>query len=151
MRFSTSIRALAIALVSSLVVAACGEGATATVSGTVRTATGAAIAGASVKTESVTATTGADGRFELQNLPVGRVTISTSAPRFDPRSEGVGLVEGSNAHDVVLTDQTIYTYGNVRAYLPPGIAEYQAHGGGEAALPRACRRKGGTHRNNDPG
>ena len=114
-----------ILLVAQLAIA-CGEDATATVSGTVRTATGAAIAGALVESESVTATTGADGRFELQNLPVGRVTISTSAPGFDPQSEGVGLVAGSNAYDVVLTDQTIYTHGNVRAYLPLGIAEYKA-------------------------
>src|SRR5215213_8974940 len=118
MRLSPSIPALALALVSSLVVAACGEGATATVSGTVRTATGAAIAGASVKIESATATTDADGRFELQNLPVGSVTISTSAPRFDPREEGVGLVAGSNAYEVVLSEQTIFTHGDVRAYLP---------------------------------
>jgi hypothetical protein len=130
MRFSTSIPALAIALVSSLVVAACGEGATetttATVSGTVSTATGAAIAGASVKSGSATATTGADGRFELQNLPVGRATLSTSAPGFDTRSEEVGLAAGSNTYDVVLTSPTTFVHGEVRAHLPLGIAEYKA-------------------------
>ena len=105
---------------------ACGEDATATVSGTVRTATGAAISGAVVQSESVTATTGADGRFELQKLPVGRVTISTSAPGFDPRSEAVGLVEGSNAYDVVLGDPTLFTHGEVLAHLPQGVAEYKA-------------------------
>ncbi|MBF5043387.1 MULTISPECIES: carboxypeptidase-like regulatory domain-containing protein [Myxococcaceae] len=126
MRLSASIPALAVALLSALVVTACGEGPTATVSGTVRTSTGAAIAGASVTSGSVTATTDADGRFELQRLPVGRVTLSTSAPRFDARSEDLSLVEGSNAHDVVLLDQTLFTHGEVRAYLPLGVAQYRA-------------------------
>jgi pimeloyl-ACP methyl ester carboxylesterase len=132
MRLPPSVPALAIALVSSLVVAACGDGAAdiprvlTTVSGTVRTATGGAIAGASVKGDSETATTDADGRFELQKVPVGRVTLSTSAPRFEPRSEEVTLVEGGNTYDVVLSDQTVFTHGNVRAYLPLGVPAYQA-------------------------
>ena len=98
----------------------------ATVSGVVRAATGAVIEGASVNIGSATATTGADGRFELRNLPVGSATITTSAPRFDPRSESVSLTEGANVHDVVLTHQTLFTHQNVVAYLPPGIAEYKA-------------------------
>ena len=129
---STSIRALAIALVASLPVAACGQSdpggpaATATLSGAVRSATGAVIEGASVKVGSATGTTGPDGRFELQNLPVGSATVVTSAPRFDQRSENVSLDAGTNAHDVVLTQQTIFTHQNVLAHLPPGTAEYKA-------------------------
>jgi pimeloyl-ACP methyl ester carboxylesterase len=134
MQPSTSIPTLAFALVASIVVTACGEGnpggpgptVTATVSGVVNAATGAVIEGASVRIGSTTATTGEDGRFELRNLPVGSATISTSAPRFDLRSESVTLIAGANAHDVVLTPQTIFTHQNVRAYLPPGIAEYEA-------------------------
>jgi|GEM_PF-2301475 len=132
MRFSTSIPALAIALATSIVVAACGKSdpggptTTATVSGVVRAASGVVIEGASVKIGSATGTTGADGRFELRNLPVGSATIITSAPRFDQRSESVSLNAGTNAHDVVLTLQTIFTHQNVLAYLPPGKAEYRA-------------------------
>jgi pimeloyl-ACP methyl ester carboxylesterase len=132
MRFSTSIPTVALALATSLFVAACGEGdpggptAAATVSGVVKAATGAAIEGALVTIGSATATTGADGKFELQNLPVGSATVVISAPRFDPRSESVSLLAGPNALDVVLTDQTIFTHQNVRAYLPPGSAEYKA-------------------------
>jgi pimeloyl-ACP methyl ester carboxylesterase len=33
---------------------------------------------------------------------------------------------GTNAHDVVLTQQTIFNHQNVRAYLPPGVDEYRA-------------------------
>jgi hypothetical protein len=132
MRFSTSIPALAIALATSMFVDACGESdpggppATATVTGVVKAATGAVIEGASVTIGSATAATGADGRFELRGLPVGSATILTSAPRFDPRWESVGLVAGTNAHDVVLAHRTTFTHQSVRAYLPPGIAEYGA-------------------------
>jgi pimeloyl-ACP methyl ester carboxylesterase len=132
MPFSTSIRTLATALVASMVVAACGESdparptATATVSGVVRAATGAVIPGASVKIDGATATTGADGGFELRNLPVGSATITASAPRFDPRSQSVSLAEGANVHEVVLEHQTLFTYQNAVAYLPPGRPEYKA-------------------------
>ena len=132
MRFPTSFPTLARALLVSMVAVACGESdparptATATVSGVVRAASRAAVQGASVSVGSASATTGADGRFELRDLPVGSATITTSAPRFDPRSESVALAEGTNVHDVVLSDQTLFTHQNVRAYLPPGIAEYRA-------------------------
>jgi pimeloyl-ACP methyl ester carboxylesterase len=132
MQSSTSIPALAMALATSMLFAACGKSdpggptATATVSGAVRDATGAAVEGASVRIGSATATTGADGRFEVRDLPVGSATIVTSAPRFDSRSESVSLVSGTNIHDVVLARQTIFTHQNVVAYLPQGIAEYKA-------------------------
>jgi pimeloyl-ACP methyl ester carboxylesterase len=132
MQFSTSIPMVAIALAASILVAACGGSdpggptAAATVSGVVKAATGAVIEGASVRIESAAATTGADGRFELRNLPVGSATIMTSAPRFEARSESVSLTVGTNAHDVVLAQQTIFTHQDVLAYLPPGIAEYRA-------------------------
>jgi N-acetylneuraminic acid mutarotase len=109
MQFSTSILTPAIAIVTSILVAACGESdpggptAIATVSGVVKAASGAVIEGASVSIGSATATTGADGRFELQNLPVGSATITTSAPDFDSRSQNVVLIAGNNTHDVVLT------------------------------------------------
>src|SRR5918999_4568740 len=109
MQISTMIRTLAIALVTSIGVAACGgsdpggPAATATVSGVVKAATGAVIEGASVRIGSATATTGADGRFELQNLPVGSATIITSAPDFDSRTQNVSLTAGNNTLNVVLT------------------------------------------------
>jgi hypothetical protein len=98
----------------------------ATMSGVVRAATGAVIEGASVSIGSATATTGADGRFELQNVQAGAATITTSAPRFDPRVESISLNEGANVHDVVLEHQTLFTHQNLVAYLPTGTAEYKA-------------------------
>jgi pimeloyl-ACP methyl ester carboxylesterase len=134
MQLSTSIPTLAIALATSVLAAACGKSdpggptstATATMSGVVKAATGAVIQGAAVKIGSATGTTGADGRFELQNLPVGNATIITSAPRFDQRSESISLSEGTNVHDVALSPQTLFTHQNVVAYLPLGKTEYRA-------------------------
>jgi hypothetical protein len=99
---------------------------TAAVTGVVKAATGAVVQGASVKIGTATATTGADGRFDLANLPVGSAAIITSAPGFDARLDSVSLNAGANAHDVVLAKQTLFTHGNAVAYLPPGIAEYRA-------------------------
>jgi hypothetical protein len=113
MQFQTPLPLLALALFASIVVAGCGEsdpaGAsaiptpTATLTGVVRADSGSVIEGASVHFGSTMSTTGADGRFELQKLPVGAVTIMASAPGFNSRSESITLSEGSNTHDVVLT------------------------------------------------
>ncbi len=133
MRGSTRISTLAMTVATSMLVAACGTNdaaapaaGTASLSGVVRAAAGPVIEGASVSIGGATATTGADGRFELENLPVGSATIVTSAPRFDPRSASVSLTEGTNAHDVVLTAQTLFTSQNAVAYLPPDVAVYRA-------------------------
>ena len=99
----------AIALLPLFVfLAACGNGdparptETATVSGVVRAASGAFIEGATVRIGIVTATTGADGAFELQNVPVGTAAIITSAADFDSRTQYVVLTAGNNTVDIVL-------------------------------------------------
>ena len=100
---------LTTAVVASLFLAACGGSSpsdpppTATVSGVVTAATGAVVAGATVRVGSTSATTDADGRFELQNLTAGSATIFASAPGFALRSETVSLNAGANTHDFVLT------------------------------------------------
>ena len=99
---------------------------TATVCGVVTDPSGAVIEGASVKFGSATATTGADGRYELANLRVGNTSVTTTALRFDSHSESVTLDQGANVHDVVLTPQTLFTHQNLVAYLPLGVAEYKA-------------------------
>ena len=99
---------------------------TATLSGVVTAATGEVVEGATVQVGSRTATTGADGAFELSNLPVGNAAIITNAPRFDQRVQGISLAAGANVHDVVLQHQTLFTHQNAVAYLPLGVAEYRA-------------------------
>ena len=79
MQISTTIRTFAIALATSALAAACAQSdpgaprAAAALSGVVTAAAGATIEGASVKIGSATATTGAGGRFELQDLPGDRL------------------------------------------------------------------------------
>ena len=136
-RVSRSIRALAPVL--GFLMAACGQSdpsgpnpnpnpiqtPTAIVSGVVSASTGAVVEGATVTIGTATATTGADGRYELQDVPVGSASVVTAAARFDTRTDGVSLAEGANVHDVVLTPQTLFTYQNAVAYLPQGVAEYR--------------------------
>jgi hypothetical protein len=121
------------AMAASILLAGCaGSGPadptsaeTATLSGVVRAATGAVIEGAEVAAGSATTKTGADGRFELQRLPVGSARILISAPRFDDQAVNVALNAGANVHDVVLTRRTLFTHQDVVVYLPPG-KEYRA-------------------------
>ena len=132
MKLPASVPVTVVALVLSILLAACDEGdpdgltPTATMSGVVEAADGAVIEGASVSAGSAAAATGADGRYELRGLPVGSATINTSAPGYEPRSQSIDLIAGANTHDVALVPQTTYTYQNVVAYLPPGISEYKA-------------------------
>jgi len=98
-------------LMAALVLAACGNGdpsnpnpgSMATVSGVVTDATGAVIEGALVRIGNLSANTGPDGRFEIQNVPAGSVTIITSASGFSQVAAAVTLIAGANTHDVVLT------------------------------------------------
>ena len=99
---------------------------TATVAGVVTDSSGAAVEGATVKIGASTATTGADGAFVLENVPVGNVTIITTAPRFETRMQTISLAEGANVHDVVLALQTLFIHGNAVAYLPLDVVEYRA-------------------------
>ena len=128
MQFSTTIPTLAIALATSFFAGACGSDAgapteVATLSGIVKTSAGAVIQGASVRVGTITATTGADGRFELQNLPLGSQTMVTSATDFDSRSENVTLFAGANTRDVVLTRIDLGVWGT-RANLLVANSEF---------------------------
>ncbi|MDF1503455.1 carboxypeptidase regulatory-like domain-containing protein [Roseisolibacter sp. H3M3-2] len=126
------------ALAASLVLVACGGGggdptgsATATVAGVVKDAAGAVIAGASVSVGALTATTGADGRFALPGVPVGSALVVASAPDFDPRSQTVTLVAGSNTLDVVLAPADKGEWGT-KANLLANNSEYAlAEAGGK--------------------
>jgi iron complex outermembrane receptor protein len=76
--------------------------ATPTVSGIVRDATGAAVAGASIASGAVSTVSGADGRFVLA-LPVGPRTIVVSAPGFATRQVSLTVeAAGTNGLEVTL-------------------------------------------------
>ena len=124
---------LACLLAPAIIFAACGGSdpggpadSTATVTGVVKASTGAVVAGASVKIGSASATSGADGRYELEDLPVGSAMMVTEAQGFESRSQTVILNVGTNVHDVALTEQTLFVHQNMVAYLPAGVDEYKA-------------------------
>jgi hypothetical protein len=115
---SSATRKLFIALITMLV-AACGDEsttgdlttddattdesmATNSLSGVVEDFNGDAVAGATVTLEDSTATTGADGRYQLDDLQVGNATVMVSAPGHLPAEADLALVAGTNLHDVVL-------------------------------------------------
>src|SRR5688572_8585679 len=117
MQVSTTIRILAIALIATTYTGACGgvsdpggtAATSATLSGIVKSASGAVIQGATVRIGTVTATTGADGRFQLQNLPLGSANIVITAQGFDEWPENINLVAGTNARDFTLNPVLIDT------------------------------------------
>jgi N-acetylneuraminic acid mutarotase len=113
MQLTPSFAKLAIAFATSFLVTSCGSdaggpAATANLSGVVKAATNSAnIVGATVTIGGATATTGADGRFEIQNLPVGSVTMLTSAQGYDALTQSLVLTAGTNTRDVLLTPTAI--------------------------------------------
>jgi hypothetical protein len=90
----------------AVLVTACGDGGgtepvpQASLSGMVREAgTAAPIAGATVRIESINATTGQDGRFTVQSVPIGTsIRFEVSAHRFEPYMNIVSIQPGPNSH-----------------------------------------------------
>jgi N-acetylneuraminic acid mutarotase len=138
MQLSKSIPTFAKALITSIVVAACGGdgdpggiSASATLSGAVTTPGGAPVQGATVKVGTVTATTAANGSYELQNLAVGSATLVTSAEGYEQRSENVMLTAGTNRRDVFLTRIDLGVWG-MKAPLLINNSEFAlAHANGK--------------------
>jgi N-acetylneuraminic acid mutarotase len=129
MQFSISGRTLAIAFATTILVGACGGDSsgpgttTATLTGIVRGGAGALVQGASVRIGTTTVTTGADGRYEFQNLQVGSVTLITSAVGFDEHSQSLMLVAGANTRDVILSAIDLGVWGS-RANLLINNSEF---------------------------
>jgi hypothetical protein len=127
MQVSTTIRTLAVALMTSMFAGACGDSsgpsATASLSGVITAPAGAVIAGASVKIGTATATTGADGRYSFENLPVGSVQMITSADGFESLSQSLNLIAGTNTRDVLLAPIDLGEWG-MRAPLLKNNSEY---------------------------
>ena len=125
MQTSISNHTLARALAALLLLTACGgrdpadptELGKATVSGVVKAASGVVIEGASVTIRSVTGTTGADGRFEVEDLALGSAVITTTATDFEPRSQSLTLIAGNNTYDVVLMPADKGVWGTRKGLL----------------------------------
>ena len=87
-----------------------------TITGTVRNATtNQPIAGATVRTGGVSAITGGNGVYKLNNLPAGAQTLSAGADGFNPASLTGNVIAGQTVNqDIALTPQTGTVTGFIR-------------------------------------
>lgn len=114
------------ALFVTLLVPGCGDstgpgGGGATLTGTVRAAEASTVlADASVSVGQKSATTGADGRFELADVPVGEVSVRLARPGYADTTVQLNLVRGANNHDFSLSAREIYVSGDNAALVPLG-------------------------------
>ena len=87
-----------------------------TVAGTVMTsATGDPVAGAEVSIGAATATTGADGRFELTGLAAGTATLRCTAPGFEDFEMNIMVPSGTLTRDILLTPASLQILGGMNA------------------------------------
>lgn len=98
-----------------------GGGGDATLSGTIRAAgSSTALANATVSAGARTATSDANGRFELTDLPTGAATVHVERPGYLTAEAVVTIAAGANSHDFSLSVQEIYRISAIAVYVPPG-------------------------------
>lgn len=91
----------------------------ASVSGLVRAATtGDPVPDANVRAGDVEATSGPDGRYELQDLSPGPVELRATASGFNPYLDSLTIGEGANEHEIHLPPQTLFVQPGIALYLP---------------------------------
>ncbi|HUF35091.1 MAG TPA: carboxypeptidase-like regulatory domain-containing protein [Gemmatimonadales bacterium] len=104
-----------------------GGGGGATLSGTVRAAGSAAALGdATVSIGARQATSDAEGRYELTDLPTGATTVRAERPGYMPAEAAITITAGANSHDFTLTPQDIYVFGTNAVYVPAGVGPMRA-------------------------
>ncbi|HLS47315.1 MAG TPA: carboxypeptidase-like regulatory domain-containing protein [Gemmatimonadales bacterium] len=129
-----AIRTRASAALALLLLTACGSGTepevpgeTATLTGTVRSATGMApLEGATITLGTAQATSSASGQFELSGLPVGQATVRAERAGYVAAEATVTMAAGANSHDFSLADQEVYVSGAIAAYVPAGAGPIRA-------------------------
>ena len=109
-------------------VAACGgspsEASSAAVSGVVRDGdAGTALEGVSVSVGNRSATSDAQGRYRLDDVPTSnQATLRATRSGFDPYEATIAVGAAGTAHDVALTPQTVFDVGTAAVYIPRGVA-----------------------------
>lgn len=99
-----------------------GGGEAATLSGTVLALGSAAPLGdATVTIGARQTTSGADGRYELSDVPTGAATVRAERSGFRPVEAAITITAGANTHDFTLTPQDIYVFGTNAVYVPAGV------------------------------
>jgi hypothetical protein len=94
-----------------------------TVAGTVRaSATGDPIVGAAVSIGAATATTGADGRFELTGLTPGTATLRCTATGFEDFEADIAVTSSRMNRDIGLTLIELFEVGDFSVHIPAGVS-----------------------------
>ena len=84
---------------------------------------GQAVSGATIAVAGVTATTGSAGQFTILGLATGSVTLTVTAPSFDPLSKGISLAAGVNTVALTLMPvNTLYSSGAFDTYIPSEVS-----------------------------
>jgi Carboxypeptidase regulatory-like domain len=97
-----------------------GEGAT--LSGTVRAeGSAAALGDATVSIGARQATSDADGRYELTDVPTGAATVRAERSGYMPVEAAITITAGANSHDFTLAPQDIFVFGTNAVYVPAGV------------------------------
>jgi hypothetical protein len=104
-----------------------GPPATATLSGIVmEEGTSTPLAGATVSLGSSSTISGANGQFQLQNVPVGPgLSLTVSAPGFAAVTQSVDVRAGANSFNVFLVRNGLYELSDYLVYLPPQVTTYR--------------------------
>ena len=81
------------------------------------------IAGAVVGIGSVHVTTGADGSFTLNNVPIGLTVIRCTAPRLADYTSNIVVAAGTTTHDIRLAVQEVFEFfgGAFSLYVPASV------------------------------
>ncbi len=127
-------RQVIFSLFLSLLAAACGEGPTPpppppvpTVTGRVtNSGTGVPVVGAEVHVGAAVATTIADGRFSLRNLPTGTATLRCTAPGFRAFEAEITVTSTTVTRNVGLTRIELFEFGDYALFVPATVDQPRA-------------------------
>ena len=88
--------------------------------------TGSFVAGAVIAVGSLTATSGQNGQFQLENAPVGAALVRVTAAGFDPFTKNILIKSGTNPLVASLIRvNTVYETDGFLFYLPSGISVFR--------------------------
>jgi Carboxypeptidase regulatory-like domain len=81
----------------------------------------APVAGAVVRIGDVAVTTGADGRYQFEELTVGEAMLRCSAPGYQEFTSDITVTSGTVFLDIALTRIEVFELGDFALYVPAGM------------------------------
>lgn len=95
-------------------------------SGVVRGAGNAPLAGANVTVGTLSATSGADGSYSFADVPLGPRTLAASAAGYASFSTQVTVVAGSTTRDIALQRAVVFLADTAALYIPSTVTTVRA-------------------------